>query len=139
MNTSSKSNLVVVVLIALIACTQGKQSPNDEVKSESEDWKEMEDFHMLMAESFHPFMDSSNLEPAKANALQLSMLAEKWQSASPPSRMDNEEVKQKLEQLKDETVTFNSLVESGDDKQTGESLTRMHDLFHGIQDIWYKQ
>ncbi len=39
-----------------------------------EKWAAMDEFHTLMAESFHPYKDTANLAPAKANAAVLPNL-----------------------------------------------------------------
>lgn len=135
---TSHLKIVFVFLSLLIACSSVKNLPTKEKNTLSNDWKEMEDFHMIMAESFHPYMDSSNLKPAKANAVQLYELAQEWQSASLPAKVNNDAVKQKLEQLKDEATTLTGKISAGDDKQIGESLTRLHDIFHELQNSWYK-
>lgn len=99
-------------------------------------WTEMDEFHMLMAESFHPYKDSANLEPAKAMAAEMSAVAKRWLNAALPEKVDNEGVKSKLQQLQKETADFSQLVSSADDKTIGDSLTKLHDLFHELQEAW---
>lgn len=104
----------------------------------SDDWKEMDEFHMIMAEAFHPYKDdSTNLAPAKANAEALAKSAATWQAAPLPHKVDNEEVKAKLEALKTGTAAFVETVKGGDDKAIGAALTKLHDQFHEIQEAWY--
>jgi hypothetical protein len=136
---TSYLKMAFTFLSLLIACSPLKNPPAKESNSVSDDWKEMEDFHMIMAESFHPYMDSSNLEPAKANAARLYELAQKWQSAPLPGKVNNDGVKQMLEQLKKEIETLTGQITAGNDKQIGASLTRMHDIFHELQSAWYRQ
>ncbi len=49
-----------------------------------DEWIAMDDFHLIMAESFHPFKDSANVDPARKNALILASAAAQW-LASPLS------------------------------------------------------
>lgn len=102
-----------------------------------DEWKEMDEFHMLMADAFHPYKDSTNLEPAKTKAVELAAAAEKWANAPLPEKVNNDEIKSKLEQLKTGTAAFVETVKSGDDKKIGDELTTLHDQFHEIQEVWY--
>lgn len=131
------------LIIIVAACStkkedQGSDDHHHEVARE--DWKEMDDFHMIMAEAFHPYKDSSNLEPAKQNAPSLVAAAEKWSQAPLPEKFEeDDEIKFKLNQLKVDASTFAEIVQTGDDKAVGESLTKLHDLFHALQESWYEE
>jgi hypothetical protein len=128
------------VLMIVAACST-KQENSDPAEQEAfrEDWGEMDEFHMVMAEAFHPYKDSANLEPARQNAESLVSAAEKWsQSPLPEKFQGDDEIKFKLNQLKVDASTFASIADSGDDKSVGESLTKLHNLFHSIQESWYE-
>jgi hypothetical protein len=106
-------------------------------KTEQKEWKEMDDFHMVMAETFHPYKDSANLEPAKSQASQLAASAEKWAASTLPEKVNTDEMKNKLGELKSETAAFVATVAGTDEKAIGDQLTKIHDLFHSIQEDWY--
>lgn len=134
--------IMFLMLVAGVfaACSGKKETSDDHEHSHDtakEEWKEMDDFHMLMAEAFHPYKDSSNLEPAKTKAPELASAAEKWASASLPEKVDNDEIKNKLQELKTGTAAFAETVKGVDDKVIGEELTKLHDQFHAIQEAWY--
>ena len=134
--------LVLGVVIVSIGCTSKKEHHADETEAQASqgEWKEMDDFHMVMAEAFHPFKDSSNLEPAKAYADSLVSAAEQWAEAPLPEKFkDDEEIRFKLNQLKVDASTFAKISREGDDKSVGQSLTKLHDLFHEIQESWYSE
>lgn len=144
MNKQSFIGLGMITLLILgLSCSGKKESSETEEAEEEhavagEEWKEMDDFHMVMAEAFHPYKDSSNLEPAKQNAEAMVASAEKWASAPVPEKFkDDDEIKFKLNQLKTDASTFSELTKSGDDKAIGQSLTKLHDLFHEIMESWY--
>ncbi len=124
---------VVFVAVLAIACGSKKQ----EVVANNDEWPEMDEFHMIMAESFHPYKDSANLEPAKANASEMAKVAEKWASAPLPEKVDSEETKTNLAQLKNDASAFTQIVQSRDSIKIGESLTSLHDQFHKLQESWY--
>ena len=78
--------IFVVVIFVFHACSVKKEEAHDESKTvEIDEWAEMYSFHMIMAESFHPFIDSGNLVPAKQNALAMEELASKWAEAPLPA------------------------------------------------------
>lgn len=136
--TTGKSKNIIFVLLALLAlaCSTNKEDHQHDAEEQKE-WKEMDDFHMVMAETFHPYKDSSNLEPAKARAGELATVAEKWAASELPSKVDNEETRARLQELKEQTSALVQAVGGSDDQLIGEQLTRVHDTFHAIQESWY--
>ena len=130
---------VVIMLALTVACGGKKEEGHHEGhgKEEAKEWKQMDDFHMVMAETFHPFKDSANLEPVKKRAGELAASAEDWSKAALPSKVDNDEMKEKLEGLRTETSALVQTVSSNDDKAIGDQLTKVHDRFHEIQEMWY--
>ncbi|HEY3403338.1 MAG TPA: hypothetical protein VGK59_08135 [Ohtaekwangia sp.] len=136
------SLLLLVGFTMLWACSGKKEEATHEHGHEhkheaAEAWKEMDDFHMVMAEAFHPYMDSSNLEPAKASVSILAEHAAKWAASPIPEKKDAEKIKPKLEQLSKDAAAFAETVKAGDDKKIADELTKLHDLFHEIQEEWY--
>lgn len=130
---------VVVIICVLQACSVKKEEAHDESKTvEIDEWAEMDSFHMIMAESFHPFIDSGNLVPAKQNALAMEELASKWAEAPLPAKVNNDQVRQLLSRLKNSTTNFRSMLDDAPDEVLGDSLASLHDLFHDIQESWYK-
>jgi hypothetical protein len=134
-------NVVIALLvISMISCATKKEEGNDETTEQTADqkeWKEMDDFHMLMAESFHPFKDSANLGPAKASASTLALAAEKWAHSTLPDKVNNDDMKSKLAALQEGTATLAQSISGAEDKVIGDQLTKVHDLFHAIQETWY--
>lgn len=128
-----------LTLLSLSCSTKPAETQATERTEEpaAEEWKEMDAFHSIMAESFHPYKDSSNLEPAKANAALMAEAATKWKNATIPAKVDNEGTKTKLAQLELDALAFQDLVEQNDSTKLGESLTGLHDLFHELEESWY--
>ena len=93
---------------------------------------------MVMAEAYHPFKDSKNLEPIKSLANNLAKESEKWAAAPLPDKMNNEDVKAKLEKLKSDSRKLADLVKSGaGDEQIGAGLSALHERFHEIIEEWH--
>jgi hypothetical protein len=132
-----KSTLIAVTVLIAVACATKKEEAATTETAEQKEWKEMDEFHMVMADAFHPYKDSANLEPAKAKATELATSAQQWASAAIPEKVNNDDMKGKLQELKDQTTAFAQTVTGADDKLIGEELTKLHDLFHSIQEDWY--
>jgi hypothetical protein len=127
---------ILLVLIVLSGCTAKHETTSS--TSDADDWKEMDSFHMIMAEAFHPYKDSTNLAPAKKLAEELAVEADKWTSAPLPEKVNTEEVKAQLQKLKVDTRSFADLIKNnGDDVAIGTSLNALHSSFHGIMEAWH--
>jgi len=126
--------LTGLMLGALTNCAK-KETASEEM----EEWKELDSFHMLMAEVFHPLKDSGNVQPAMEKMEELAAEAEKWAAAPLPSKVDNEEMKAKLEKLKTDTRALaNEIQDGAPEDQVGTTLYAIHDLFHEIQESWFE-
>lgn len=134
------TNFIFILLLAAftVSCASKESYTDDAESAEVDEWKEFDEFHMVMAESFHPYKDSANLAPAKELAAEMAQMADQWSQAQLPTKVDNDETKQMLQSLKDATTSFAELTKSGDDAAIGSALTNLHDLFHSIQEVWYK-
>ncbi len=129
--------LLVFALVSLVSCT-GKTESTATTTEESDEWKEMDSFHMIMAEAFHPFKDSANLAPAKKLAEEMATEADKWASAELPAKVNKDEVKEELLKLKTDTRALADMIKAGgDDAAIGSSLNSLHDSFHEIMEAWH--
>jgi hypothetical protein len=133
--------VLLLLIIVLASCGEKKEQTSEttdgEQKEESQSWKEMDEFHMVMAETFHPYKDSSDLQPVKTKAGELVAAADQWVSAPLPEKVNNDEMKTSLQELKTETEVLRDIVQTGDDQKIGTQLTKLHDKFHEIQEAWY--
>jgi len=133
--------LIMVVALALAACTtKDKEVQEAETvtnESDPNEWPEMDSFHMIMAEAFHPYKDSTNLEPVKRLSEEMAMEADKWASSTLPAKVNNDAVKAQLNQLKTDTRALADKIKGGaSDAEIGSSLKSLHDSFHGIMEAW---
>ncbi len=137
MNRYDVSIFAFLVLVFLTSCnpkSEKQNSPDNEVMV---NWDEMDNFHLIMAECFHPYKDSSNLEPAKRLASEMANRADAWAASTLPDVFENDDMKATLNTLKVSAAQFAELVKSGDDEAITMSLTKIHDIFHHIQEEWY--
>ena len=132
---------LVFVVGMLFACGEKTTSTASDVSaaagSDTDDWTMMDEFHIVMAESFHPYKDSANLQPARELAGEMASVADKWAKSELPAQVNNEAVKGKIDQLNSGAKQFQETVQSGTDEEVGAKLTELHDLFHELQDAWY--
>jgi hypothetical protein len=123
----------------IVSCSDKKQTDHDEAEEQIDldEWPAMDSFHMVMAEAFHPYKDSANLEPAKKLAEELALEAEKWANSSLPEKVNTEAVKTQLNQLKSDTRLLADQIKNGaTDEAIGTSLKALHDSFHVIMEAW---
>ena len=131
---------LMVFGVATLSCSKKDSTASEDKKEHHDDdaeWKEMDDFHELMANAFHPYKDTMNLAPAKSLADSMKLSAEAWFDAPRPEKVNNDVTQAKLQALKEGTAAFAETVKTGDDKAIGEALNKLHDLFHEVQNLWY--
>ncbi len=133
------STLLSLATLTLLFACGGKHEDhqNHETMANDSVWTGMDEFHMSMAESFHPFKDSANLEPAKKYAAEMDSLATIWLQSPLPEKVNTDVVKEKLAKLKEGTTNFASSVKTESDEMLSKSLTDLHDQFHALQEAWY--
>lgn len=120
------------LLLLTFACSKKAETESDV------EWPEMDSFHMIMAEAFHPLKDSANLQPAKASAEVMAAEADKWSQASLPEKVNNDDVKAMLADLKAGTRDFADQVKANaSDSTLTASMTELHNKFHKITEAWY--
>ncbi len=125
--------LLIILSISFVRCSNKTDNA-----STTYEWKEMDSFHLIMAEAFHPYKDSANLVPVKNLAEEMAAQAEKWANAKLPAKVDNDEVKQELKKLQEDTRALAELIKSNaEDKAIGSSLNALHDSFHEIMEAWH--
>jgi hypothetical protein len=132
-NIWSFTMLVGMASVTLFNCSKSGKHEDEQIE-----WKEMDDFHMVMADVYHPLKDSGNLEPIKSRAAELAASASTWADSKLPEKVDNEETKGLLLKLKEGAQALEDQINSGaTDNEIQTQLTSLHDLFHSIQEKWY--
>jgi len=72
-------------------------------------WKEMDSFHEVMAQTFHP-AEEGKLEPIKTRSPEMLDKATAWESSVAPEGYDKEAVKKSLKDLVKGAKEINNLV-----------------------------
>src|SRR6267378_8581507 len=134
-----KINIRYFFILGILLACSSKKGDHEAAASQRAEWPEMESFHMVMAEAYHPYKDSANFEPIKSLAENLAKESAAWASATLPTGMDNKEIKAKLEKLKTDCRALADQIKGGaTDEQIGTSLTALHESFHGIMEAWHE-
>jgi hypothetical protein len=132
--------LITALAVGFSSCSTKEKGVEEEATTHETDpneWPEMDSFHMIMAEAFHPYKDSTNLEPVKRLAEEMALEADKWASTPLPDKVNTEAVKAQLNQLKTDTRILADKIKGGSaDEEIGNSLKALHDSFHGIMEAW---
>lgn len=122
----------IILLAIATACGSKQTAEEDDVE-----WKEMDEFHAIMADVYHPLKDSNDLGPIKSGADNLAAAATKWAQSPLPKKVDNDETKDLLAQLEDGTQDLSKKISTATDEEIAAQLTALHDTFHSIMEKWH--
>src|SRR5436190_13180639 len=102
-------------------------------------WKEMEEFHNVMAQTFHP-AEEGKMEPIKSRSQEMLDKAIAWESSTAPAGYDQNAVKKTLKDLVKGAKEINKLIkENAQDNIIKEKLSGLHDIFHEIMERCEKE
>lgn len=104
------------------------------VNAQTKKWKEMDEFHTVMGETFHP-AEEGKLGPIKSRSQEMADKAMAWLRSEAPEGFNKNAVKESLKKLVKGTKALNKLVKSNtaDDVIT-KKLNELHDIFHHIEE-----
>ena len=123
---------MLISLVSLMSC--GKKEAESE-ESAGPAWPELESFHEVMADAYHPVADSGNLEPARRLSVALEERAATLASSIVPASAAGEETSQNLAILRDSTAGFSKAVKAGQpDSVLRPSITYLHRIFHHLME-----
>src|ERR1041385_8910638 len=113
--------LFALCLLMLFSCSEKHHDEDSE-------WKEMEEFHTIMADVYHPLKDANDLGPIKKRADELAVSATKWAEAELPGPVDNDQTKAMLNELKDGCQQLARSIKDGTtDEEISTKLTNLHE------------
>ena len=106
---------------------------------EKKTWKEMNEFHTVMSETFHP-AEEGHLDAIKKRSQEMADKAAAWQKSTAPEGYDKKKVDASLKKLVKGTKELNNLVKAkSSDKALKEKLSGLHEIFHEIMEKCEKE
>jgi hypothetical protein len=106
---------------------------------EKKSWKEMNEFHNVMSETFHP-AEEGKLDPIKKRSQEMVEKAVAWQKSTAPEGYDKLKVNASLEKLVKGAKELNQLVKAkSSDKVLTDKLSGLHEVFHEIMEKCRKE
>jgi hypothetical protein len=98
-------------------------------------WKEMDAFHQLMMQTWHPAKSSNDLAPARAKAGAMADAARAWAAAAVPKGCDTPETRATVARLATDSRALADLVAraGSTDAQVRDALKALHDRFEPVE------
>ena len=97
-----------------------------------EDWKEKDEFHKVMAQTFHPVEDG-NYNPIRERSNEMYQKAVAWQKSTIPAGYNKKKISKVLKKLVKESKELDKKIKAGTtDAEIKADLTELHDIFHEI-------
>lgn len=96
-------------------------------------WKELDAYHMVMMQAWHPAKDAGNLAPARAQAAALAQHASQWAASTAPAACDTPAAREGVKKVQAGSQAFAKLV-SGNaaDAAVLAALRTLHDDFEAV-------
>lgn len=102
---------------------------------EKDAWQALKDFHMVMAQTFHP-VEEGNYKPIRERSGEMLDKAKLLSNSKVPASFQSPEITKALNDLVDGSAKLDKLVtKKVKDEKIKESLTKLHDTFHVIQGL----
>jgi hypothetical protein len=123
------NKIIFILIIGLIAYAKSFSQSNHKEFSE---WKELKDFHEVIAHTFHP-MEEGNFKPIRERSGELYKAAQNLTASKIPADLNTTEVKNAVRKLNNETAELDRIIkDKATDEQVKTSLTAVHETFHKI-------
>ena len=123
-------NIMKQIVIALVLILAGAR-----VQAQKVEWKELSDYHTVMAQTFHP-SEEGDLKPIKARSGELATKAKALQKSMVPAAYQKPGVKETLKLLAKESKAVDKMVRKGkaSDADLTKALSALHDRFHEVME-----
>ncbi len=131
-----KKLALITMMIAAFAITTVKaQTP---VTTQA-DWKEKNDFHVVMAQTFHP-SEKGNYEPIRTRIGEMYDKAIAWANSTPPKEFDSPQLKSTLKELVGQIMSLKGMITNkATNDELKPKLEALHETFHKIVGMCSKE
>ena len=92
-------------------------------------WKELDAYHMVMMQVWHPAKEKADLSPIRAQAGKLSDSAEQLAKAAIPAACDTPANRDAVARVLADSRALATLAASGSDAQVKDALAALHERF----------
>lgn len=114
----------LIIICLFIAHISFSQAPAE--------WKEKDEFHKVMAQTFHPVEDG-NYNPIRERSNEMYQKAVAWQKSAVPEGYNKKKISKILKKLVKESKELDKKIKAGTtDAEIKKDLTELHDIFHEI-------
>lgn len=97
-------------------------------------WPELDDYHTVMAKTFHP-AEEGDLKPLYANAEELAKHAEVLKKSAIPTNYQKAGVKESIELLEKESAALAKMVKKKkSEEELKKAIFALHDRFHEVME-----
>lgn len=102
---------------------------------EKDAWQALKDFHMVMAQTFHP-AEEGKFGPIRERSGEMLAKAQLLASSKVPASFMSPAITKAIEELVEGSAKLDKLIKkNGKDDKVKESLVKLHDTFHVIQGL----
>ena len=98
-------------------------------------WKELDAFHMLMMQTWHPAQGKNDLAPTRAKAGAMADAARAWAAAAVPAACDTPETRSTIARLATDSRALADLAArpAATDAELKAALKALHDRFEHVE------
>lgn len=133
----NKISFLFVLLAMALFMSCGSKEKNEDAVDEDE-WVQLDEFHEIMADVYHPLKDSGNLQPLKDRSSEFVAAVDKLAQSDLPAKVNSDEMEPLISALQESIHGLDEAIKAGSsDEQIGALLEGVHALFHTIQEEWY--
>jgi hypothetical protein len=129
--------LLGVAVVPVVASAQAAKAGEHEhgEKHAPSPWKELDQYHTLMAAVWHPARDKSDMAPARQKAGELAAAGRALAASTPPKGCDAPAYLPKVKGLSAESdKVAGMVVAKAGDVELKAAVKALHDSFHGVEE-----
>jgi len=105
------------------------------LRIEKDTWQALKEFHMVMAQTFHP-AEEGNLKPIRERSGEMLAKAQSLATSAIPASFDKADIKKAIADLIDGAQKLDKTIrKKGKDAAITKQLTDLHEVFHTIQGL----
>jgi superoxide dismutase len=102
---------------------------------EKDSWQALKDFHLVMAQTFHP-MEEGNMKPIRERSGEMLANAQKLAASKVPASFQSAAITKAIANLVTGAASLDkSIKKKAKDDKIKADLTKLHDTFHEIQGL----